>query len=78
MAVGGGGNSRWLFLSNVTHSSKFLFKMSQPSGSRFDLQSVVFAGRGLLNLGKKLTDPSLFDSKNVCGWSQSVHIAPGP
>lgn len=77
MAVGGRGNSRWLFLSNVTHSSKFLFKMSLPSGSGFDLQSVVFAGHGFLDPGKKPTDPSLFDSKNVCEWSGSVRIAPG-
>lgn len=77
MAVGGGGNSRWLFLSNVTHSSKFLLKMSLPSGSRFDFQSAVFAGHSLLDPGKKPTDSSLFDSRNVYGWSGSVRIAPG-
>ena len=51
--------------------------MSLPSGSRFDFQGAVFAGHGLLDPGKKPTGPSLFDSRNVCGWPGSVRIAPG-
>lgn len=67
MAVGGGGNSRWLFLSNATHSNKFLFKMSLQSGAKLGFQSVGFAVHGLLDPGKKPKDSTLFDSKNVCG-----------
>lgn len=77
MAVGGGGNGRWLLLSNGTHSNKSLFQMSLQSGAKFGFQSVGFPGHALLDPGKKPRDSTLFDSVNVCAWPGSICISPG-